>query len=441
MSDVIRGAESTIIITRTTKRLSNGDIDEAHALKGWGARVWTLPEVILSKGHNVVLIVNGNQPRTIPKVRLAELAWSDGGEARQLVEHYTTLHLSRLELVSIAFRCLQERSLLQKYAGDRSYALMGLLRLRPKIDTQDSAFQAFARLSLPQDNDRLMERLICLLPENPGESWDRMSDVFNSTLWDIYPSTQICGIGENDTIIVDGFKGAMIQWSMFSTVQTMHRATLLRKLLVISITGLPPVLLFIVVLLLSIASSSTPSNSQPLPTLPDGRVPELRDPSRGPKIAGYFLLALLIILICSAPAYIPHLYNGKLYEAEPCLFGIEGYMPLEDIEDKLFGFRPGRLKWSTYGSPLSRHGDSISYAEKSGIGGSGDTYVYTYPVEAVDPCQPCDLCMLADDGRTWTCSAHVTISSVQETSRSPAGQMKVKQTRVSISWNNPPIRV
>ena len=43
---------------------------------------------------------------------------------------------------------------------------MGLLRLRPKIDRTDSPFQAFARLSLANDSDMLLERLMCILPES-----------------------------------------------------------------------------------------------------------------------------------------------------------------------------------------------------------------------------------------------------------------------------------
>jgi hypothetical protein len=65
------------------------------------------------------------------------------------------LILSQLELVTLALECLHRRSTTQYLPGDHSYALMGLLRVRPKIDPTDSAFQAFARyvpylsLSLP----------------------------------------------------------------------------------------------------------------------------------------------------------------------------------------------------------------------------------------------------------------------------------------------------
>ena len=138
MSDVIRGAEHTIVIAQNPSH--PGD-----ALMGWGERVWTLPEVILSKGDSVTQVINAGRPEQVTKVRIAELAWRDAGASRQLVEHFTNLPLSRLELVSIAMKCLQERTLQMKFKGDRSYALMGLLRVRPQIDSADSSFQAFAR--------------------------------------------------------------------------------------------------------------------------------------------------------------------------------------------------------------------------------------------------------------------------------------------------------
>ena len=39
----------------------------------------------------------------------------------------------------------------------------GLLRQRPVVDRTDSEFQAFARLSLANDSDSLLEGLMCLL--------------------------------------------------------------------------------------------------------------------------------------------------------------------------------------------------------------------------------------------------------------------------------------
>ncbi|XXH00858.1 hypothetical protein Hte_007209 [Hypoxylon texense] len=118
MSDVIRGAESTVILSHTLDPAEGQEID---SLRSWGRRVWPLPEVLLSRGDTVTIL-----------------------------------------------------------------------------------------LPLPQGSDRLMKRLICLLPQRE-EPWEQMSDQYNASLWDIYPSAQICGVGENDTTVVDGLQGAMIQ--------------------------------------------------------------------------------------------------------------------------------------------------------------------------------------------------------------------------------------
>jgi hypothetical protein len=262
------------------------------------------------------------------------------------------------------------------------------------------------RLSLPQDNDRLMERLICLLPEHPDEPWNRMSDQYKSILWDIFPHVQVCGIGENDTVFVDGFKGAMVQWSSFSTVQTMKRLTWKRKTLIYITIFSPLVLIFGAIM--SLVSHA----------------------------AAIFLIIVSSIVLLTTPAYVPLLYKGKLYAVEPCLFGIEGYVPLPEIEENIFGAKMGRLKWSPYGSPLSRHQYRNRYREHFQDVEEGarqpllDTAVndlhdpvYGYPVEAVDPCSPCDSCIHSLP--TPRCK-HFSYSSAEEQSRSPYGSMKVQ---------------
>jgi hypothetical protein len=106
---------------------------------------------------------------------------------------------------------------------------MGLLRRRPrfeldsKSEDKDSAFQALARLSLANDNDMLLERLICLLPREPEQDWYSVKDAYKSKLWDIYPSCQIAGVCEDDSVIIDGAFGATIHWDKFRKVANARR--------------------------------------------------------------------------------------------------------------------------------------------------------------------------------------------------------------------------
>jgi hypothetical protein len=248
-----------------------------------------------------------------------------------------------------------------------------------------------------------MERLISLLPEHPDEPWNKMSDQYKSTLWDVFPDVQVCGIGESDTVIVDGFKGAMIQWSKFSTVLTTKRMSGKLKVL-IYITVCIPIVFFLGLFLLAL----------PSPT------------------AAIVLLVLSSVVMGTTPVYVPHFYKGKLYGVEPCLFGVEGYIPLPDIEEVMFGARMGRLKWSPHGSPLSRHRYREKFREHILIDVeaaaqqpllNGHDPVYGYPVEAVDPCSPCDNCVNLPP--TSPCT-HMRYSLAEEMSKSEYGSMKVR---------------
>jgi hypothetical protein len=73
--------------------------------------------------------------------------------------------LSRLGLVTCAVQAFWKRNAGPFVKGGRSYALMGLVRCRPLENTKDEDFEAFVRLSLAKDSDKLLERLICLLPK------------------------------------------------------------------------------------------------------------------------------------------------------------------------------------------------------------------------------------------------------------------------------------
>ncbi len=148
ISDIIRGAEHVIVVAGNVKMPWDD-----NALRVWGQRVWTLPEVVLCQSDHVTVVHCGKRPgnqrpiefRDIPKALFPRHAWNDPLQSRQLIEHYSNLHLSRLEMVKIALDCLMSRKFKSMHPGDRAYVLMGLLRIRPPIDTTDTSFQAFAR--------------------------------------------------------------------------------------------------------------------------------------------------------------------------------------------------------------------------------------------------------------------------------------------------------
>jgi hypothetical protein len=143
ISDVIRASQHTVVIAGNPLRSAI-----ANPLLEWGERVWTFPEILLSRGNAVTVFMHSKSGTSIKRYskNLFPLqGWNDPHHSRQLLDHFTNLHLSRLEMIKIALECLMNRKFKAKHPGDRSYALMGLLRIRPPIDRNDSSFQAFAR--------------------------------------------------------------------------------------------------------------------------------------------------------------------------------------------------------------------------------------------------------------------------------------------------------
>lgn len=351
--DVTRGAELVVIVVGQSgvDRLPDG-VHTGQLLKEHGTRMWTYPEILLSPvGKKIRVYTRGSSQNAIDitKTHYASQVWSDADTSRQLIDHFeNTLTLSRLELVVTALECLVSRvheGTTRFRDGDLAYALMGLLRQRPKVEPNDSAFQAFARLSLSNDSDQLLERMICLLTDVTSEDqrrdrqgaldsrhwWTNLNDHWSAKLWDIEPLCQVSGIAANDTVILDGAFGATITWDSFQRVAITTKETWSRTFARSSVRS-TPLWFFVALLTLGLAAGSPTTTA-----------------------IGVILLLIAIVLILLSPQLILHVYSGKVWNAQPWLFGFEGYMDLEEIEKKIFGFPCERLNWSPYSSSLSRH--------------------------------------------------------------------------------------
>ncbi|KAM7183966.1 hypothetical protein V8F20_012405 [Naviculisporaceae sp. PSN 640] len=303
IADILRGAQRMAIVVgpsaMSTKKRTNTDTDAL--LRQWGSRMWTFPEVLLCPGHSIRVYNRAmpNSPLSITKNQFAGRVWADSGDVElssQLIEHYNgTLALSRLELAILLLKCLFARQTHTWFAGDHSYALMGLLRLRPQIDGTDSPFQAFARISLANDSDNLLERAICILPTSPTQPFYDFSDVYKSELWDITPTCQVAAICDNDT-----------------------GATKLMEFQFV---------FFIVGIVLSTSRQVAP---------------------------GVILLLVYFVLWLWTPNIVRLSLGGKLTNVQAALFGFEGYLNAPTVERAIFGGNFDRLGWSTNRSPLSR---------------------------------------------------------------------------------------
>ena len=334
ISDVIRGAKALAIVVGHPVDRRGEDFSRSDLLAQWGRRMWTLPEALLSpKGVDIRVYVRGVEERwDIQKSNFAHVAWHDAPWTRQLMDHYEgSLILSNLELVVLALRCLSNRDVDRHshFPGDLSYVLMGLLRRRPRADGADSAFQAFARLSLANDSNMLLERLVCVHPKNPGQPWQCTDDAWDAILWDIYPTIQVAGVGDGDTVILDGAYGATIRWKAFAPVAYVVRVSW-KQYLANTLLRSSPIIFYTAIALLATRLASV-------------------------RAAGCFWLLVSLLTILASPYLVRVQYGGKLWGTQPWFFGFEGYLDIETIESNIFGTYQQRLSWSPAGSPLSRH--------------------------------------------------------------------------------------
>ncbi|ERF72849.1 hypothetical protein EPUS_04284 [Endocarpon pusillum Z07020] len=363
ISDVIRGAKAMAIIVGHPVNNRSENFSPEDLLKQWGRRMWTLPEALLSPRGNSIKIYSRvtDEPWEILKANFAHIVWHDAPWTRQLMDHYEgTLILSPLELVVLALRCLNTRDVDREthFPGDLSYVLMGLLRRRPRANRFDSAFQAFARLSLANDSNKLIERLVCIHPKNPDQTWSCTEDAWNVQLWDIYPTIQVAGVGHDDTVILDGAFGAAIRWKSFAPVayasQTSwkrYTANLaLRSSSLVFLTG---------TILLGIGARA------------GGTL----------RAVGVALMLFSVAVVLASPYLVRVQYGGKLWDTQPWFFGFEGYLDIETIESHIFGTYRGRLTWSPSSSPLSRH-YSNEFGECIGLDPTSDVEVRRLVEEA-----------------------------------------------------------
>lgn len=349
--DIVRAAYSMIIVLGPpvdSPREHYSQAAKARWFKQWGSRLWTVPEALLCPAEQrigIYAIGDTQGPELVAKRNIPSRCWSlDADEMRELVDHYEgTISLTPLELVSTALRCLQRRQTLMMSHGDVSYALMGLLRRRPTVNTSDSDFEAFARLSLANDSDLLLERLLCMLPPKPDALWHHdFEDAWGQQLWDFDPLVQVAGIVDNRTVLLDGAYGATIRWDKLKQVAFLKRKTVGRQVLAFLVRGLPG--LFLSGLIMSawgaIQLFLASSQSIVLPPV---------------MIAGLVVNGVCALLSCLVPFGIRALYCGKFWDTQAYFFGMEGIPDLGYVERRLFGRDEGRLKWSTNGSKLSKH--------------------------------------------------------------------------------------
>ncbi|KAF2171454.1 hypothetical protein M409DRAFT_18571 [Zasmidium cellare ATCC 36951] len=354
--DIVRGSHSLTIICgptldqhldRSLGRLSTA----ADWLLDWGKRLWTLPEALLCPSEHRISIyaVGIEEPERIAKRNLPGRLWDDAATIRQLIDHYeASLQLTQLELISIALECLQRRQTEKRNAGDVAYALMGLLRLRPKVNKSDSDFQAFARLSLANDSDMILERLICLRSPDSASPWHDMQDLWDAKLWHIDPVFQIAGVGSRNTVIIGDAAGTSIDWTSLKMIDITGTASSYTfQWRYIRLVSAYFVAYFFAYLIVVFMLADPIQRGR-------GRL-QGRDPARALRIATYPWILWMLMAI-PVPYVLSGFFQGTITSSQARLFGMAGVPDVKEVERTLLGEACGRLKWNNDGS-VSELGD------------------------------------------------------------------------------------
>lgn len=348
--DIVRAASSMAIVVGppvetqlpggAPQPYNNGSV--TAWLQQWSTRLCFLPEILLcpSEPQIKVCAVSSDLPaEQITKRHLVmRAALPDASDLRQLIDHYeSSAHLSPLELASLALQCLSARQTDQSDQGNIAYALMGLLQRRPPVNRGDTGFEAFARLSLANNGDKLLERLLCVRTERYDAAWHDTKDAWGMSLSDIKPHCQVAGIVDDQTVTLDGAYGAAIQWDSMAQVAFFQKSTLARVFAKIALRGVPAY--FIMGSAMTIPAVVNPSDSNAFLLI----------------LGLLFVIPSLIVILLS-PVMILNIYRGNFWSTQALFIGVEGIPEsLGSIERNLFGFDHGRLKWSAAGSSLSRH--------------------------------------------------------------------------------------
>lgn len=346
-------------------------------LEQWGTRMWTFPEVLLSPGQTIPIYTRGGnlqKPLMLSKNQFAARVWEkfDAAESGQLVDHVSsrasTTSLFMLNAPPVSWQHSHEQNRARRHSTEVlvSSAHDGASSRRPGVrpdglaeaaatDRQDRhpfpgvcqvgfsvpfkytglEWLTHHRLSLANDSDKLLERYMCTLPLSLDQPWYDMRDAYRSSLWDIEPYCQVAAICDDDTIVLDGARGASIRWKSFFRVGWFAGFSWKRWLAVKLMENMSVLLILMVVFF------------------------ALRNIA-----GGVICLLLYIIMFLNTPTLIRTVYGGKFVGVQAALFGFEGYLNAPTVERAIFGGAFGRIGWSENGSPLARsfineHGERV----------------------------------------------------------------------------------
>lgn len=387
--------------------------DKPKEKRSWGKRIWTLPEVLLAADRIRYCItpsweIDQAVPNVFRDVSLTDMyqsfwpqlpavhqasAGEGHGERHEdaichLIDHYTNrTKLSDLQLFTFVIQALAQLTTGPDIEGhtttSMAYAAMGLMSYRLTPDESDSTFQAIARLSLVNDSNQLLERLLCLWPypaeqpPSPGGEKSQASansiallrniadqDQYATHLWNIQPLCDVVGIGNDEgtpTVIMDRCRGIPIRWKNFPRMKYVtdmsgFRATMSQFVVYLGAWFLlAGVHLFGTVATLGFA------------TLGTGQGTATNQSSFDEENVKYALLAVASFFVIGwviswfSPRAVRQLCNGGTKGVSRHLVGFEGTLPMKKIEKVMYGNYQNRLSYEASTTPFSENLRDLKY--------------------------------------------------------------------------------
>ncbi|KAF9221750.1 hypothetical protein BS17DRAFT_757143 [Gyrodon lividus] len=385
MADIYRGAQFTLIMLCPME-----GANEEQAWKDYGDRLWTLPEALLSR--EVRFKMGNGDVTPITLHQLANRAYANYHAESAIINAYGLRDpLERLERLltlksalwrrkSGASAALQEsRQINQssyeppiRYEAEKVYALMGFFGHRIHPQPGETELQALVRLSMANDNDRIVERMVSLLPLDihPTAYWYSEADQWGSKLWDIATDIQVVGMTRSHALVLGGCRAASIRWKNFPNVAFATRRSYKRLIA----NYLPNI--FWELLAIGIYLESLDSTLE-------------REPGGKAHIPGAAaLLVLSLILMLFAPILVAYGASGRIIQAQPWLIGVKGLLSAEEASELIYGgavFALPRTFYSASGTCLSqtetgqfRRGDPRQFEDlKAQTKGTEDDDLYT----------------------------------------------------------------
>ncbi|KAI9569780.1 hypothetical protein HD554DRAFT_447535 [Boletus coccyginus] len=374
MADIYRGAEMTLVMLN-----SQGLGGRDGAWKRWGGRVWTFPEALLSQ-RLYYKFRNEAEIMPVSLHQLANHAYAGHELEQAIINGYSGKdQLDRLERLTLLKSAIWQRGITLPsqapihsaintpntsgpHTADRVYALMGFFEHRIQPDYSENDLLALARLSMANDNDRIAERMVSLLPTTTSQAarWYADDDVYSANLWDILPEIQVAGITEQGALVLDGCRAACIRWKDFPDV-AFDRSPSVRRALV----GLVPYLTW--------------------PILITGIVVFMIV-----SIYGTILLVCGALLLILSPKLFVISAGGRVSTPQPWLVGVKGILDPRKAATHLYSGDTRCLDFTPSGSEFAvpeqgtiRWGDGVQYdnalaAEQGSQAGRTYTLIDTY---------------------------------------------------------------